>query len=372
MKKVLFVATVESHIIHFHVEHLKLFKDKGYEVHVAAKGLAKIEYCDKHFNIAFERNPLKLNNMKAYKQLKKIINENNYEIIHCHTPVGGVLTRLAARETRKKGTKIFYTAHGFHFYKGAPLINWLIYYPIENWLSRYTDCLITINKEDYGIAKKNFKKCPQIELVNGVGVSKNKFTFDISNQEKMQLRKELNIKEDDFVIIYTAELSKRKNQSMAIKVLKQILDNGYSDVKVLLPGIDSMNGRYQALSKKLNVEKNIRFLGYRKDIPKLLNISDIAISTSKQEGLAVNIMEAMILGLPCIVTNCRGNRDLIEDQKDGYICEIDDVNDMTQKILNIKENKSKLNIFGAYARKEIQPYLLDNIIPKLKRLYYNE
>ena len=145
MKKVLFVATVTKHINSFHIPYLKWFKEEGYEVHVASNGNEPIEYCDKHYNLPFERFPLRKNNIKTYRELKKIINENKYEIIHCHTPVGGVLTRLAAKKARKKGTRVIYTAHGFHFYKEAPLLNWLIYYPIEKWLSRYTDCLITMN-----------------------------------------------------------------------------------------------------------------------------------------------------------------------------------------------------------------------------------
>ena len=205
MKKVLFVATVTRHINAFHIPYLKWFKEQGYEVHVASNGDEKIEYCDKHFNLPFERFPLKVNNIKTYKELKKIIDDNNSEIVHCHAPVGGVLARLAARKARKKGTRVIYTAHGFHFYKGAPLLNWIIYYPIEKFLSRYTDCLITINQEDYELAKKRFKKAKQIEYVHGVGVDSEKFKKENLNKEqKEKLRKSLGIKEDDFVIIYTA------------------------------------------------------------------------------------------------------------------------------------------------------------------------
>lgn len=115
MKKILFVATVNRHIISCHIPYLKWFKEQGYEVHVASRGTEKIEYCDKHFNLPFERFPLKINNIKTYKKLKKIIIENNYDIIHCHTPVGGVLARLASRKVRKKGTKVLYTAHRISF-----------------------------------------------------------------------------------------------------------------------------------------------------------------------------------------------------------------------------------------------------------------
>ena len=176
-KKVLLVATVQSHICQFHLPLIDLLHEKGYEGHVAAKnnlkekrGL-KLERADKVFEVPFERSPFKKQNITAYKMLKKIINENHYNIIHCNTPMGGVLSRLAGKKERKQGTKIIYTAHGFHFFKGAPLKNWMIYYPIEKYLSKYTDCIITMNQEDYKIASKKFKKT-NVEYTHGVGVRK--------------------------------------------------------------------------------------------------------------------------------------------------------------------------------------------------------
>jgi len=159
MKKVLFTATVDSHIMQFHLPFLKLFKEKGYEVHVATSGNEKIPYCDVKHVVTFERNPIKINNLKAIKQLKKICEEEKFDIIHTHTPMGSVITRLAARESRKKyKTRVIYTAHGFHFFNGAPLLNWIIYYPVEKWCAKYTDTLILINHEDYNLAKEKFSK----------------------------------------------------------------------------------------------------------------------------------------------------------------------------------------------------------------------
>ena len=146
MKKVLFVAHVDSHIRHFHIPYLKYFKEKGYEVHVATSNDENEEfmYCDKKHIISMERNPLKINNLKAVGQMKKLFDEENFDLVHCHTPMGGVVTRLAAKKARKSGMKVFYTAHGFHFYKGAPFKNWAIYYTIEKYLSQYTEmeCLL--------------------------------------------------------------------------------------------------------------------------------------------------------------------------------------------------------------------------------------
>lgn len=366
MKKILFVATVTRHINAFHIPYLKWFKEQGYEVHVASNGDEEIEYCDKHFNLQFERNPLKVNNIKVYKELKNILNENNYEIVHCHTPVGGALTRLAAKKVRKNGTRVIYTAHGFHFYKGAPLLNWLVYYPIEKLLAKHTDCLITINTEDYEIAKKKFKKCKQIELVHGVGISKDKFNIEISTDERKELRKSLNLEDNDFVIIYVAELSKRKNQSMIIEAIKE-LNN--PKVKLLLVGKDSLNGEYQKLVKEYALEDKINFLGFRKDIPQLMKISDLCVSTSRQEGLPVNIMEAMMIGLPIIATNCRGNRDLVENEKNGYIVEKEKIKDIVQSIKELLNNIDRRKEFIRNGKKIIEIYEINKVIKELTRIY---
>lgn len=362
MKKVLFTATVDSHILQFHIPYLKFFKEQGYEVHVATNGNEKIPFCDVKHKIHFERSPFKINNLKAIKQLRKIIEQEKFEIIHCHTPVGSVTTRIAAKKARRKyNTKVIYTAHGFHFFKGAPIINWVLFYPIEKWLSKYTDCLITINQEDYELAKKNFKKCKQIELVNGVGIDESKFNFEMSDKEKHDLREKLGLKEEDFVIIYVAELSKRKNQGMLIEAVKELIEDGKSNIKVILPGIDSMNGYYQEMTNKLGITSNIKFLGYRKDIPKLLKISDLYVSTAKQEGLPVNVMEAIYAELPIIVTNCRGNRDLVKENMNGYV-----INNLEQLIGKIKKAYA-----GEFNYKPIDiKYLYErNIIKRMAQIY---
>lgn len=357
MKKVLFTATVDSHILQFHIPYLKMFKEKGYEVHVATNGTEEIPYCDVKHMISFERSPIKINNLRAIKQLKNIINKEKFEIIHCHTPMGSVVTRIAAKKMRKRGTRVVYTAHGFHFFKGAPIKNWLIFYPVEKWLSKYTDCLITINQEDYNLAKKKFKKCKQIELVHGVGIDEDKFNFEMSAEEKHRLKESIGLKDNDFVIIYVAELSKRKNQEMLIKAVKELIEEGYKNIKVILPGIDSMNGYYQSIVKKFNMESNIKFLGYRKDIPKLLKISDLYVSTARQEGLPVNIIEAMASNLQVIATDCRGNRDLV-----NTTIKQDDTLVLKECILDSLKNKEKMQY-------NVKSYLLKDIKKQIEEIY---
>lgn len=366
MKKVLFTATVDSHILQFHLPFLKMFKENGYEVHVATNGDESIPFCDKKIKISFERSPLKINNLKAIGQLRKVINEEQYDIIHTHTPMGSVVTRLAAKQARKKyNTRVIYTAHGFHFFKGAPLLNWLVFYPVEKYLSKYTDTLITINMEDYELAKAKFKKCKDIQYVPGVGIDEEKFNFEMSDEEKHELRTSLGIKDDDFVMIYPAELSKRKRQIWLINTVSELLKE-HNDIHLLLPGKDSLNGQCQELVKELKLENQIHFLGYRKDIPQLLKISDLAVSSSKQEGLPVNLMEAMCIGLPIVASNCRGNRDLIENGKNGYLVNLEDGDDFLKHIVEIY-----INDINFLNNNIIKGYSVDNIILKMKKIYKN-
>lgn len=372
MKKVLFTATVDSHILQFHLPFLKLFKEKGYEVHVATNGDEEIPYCDVKHKVCFERSPFKLNNLKAIGQMKKICENEKFDIIHTHTPMGSVVTRLGAIKSRKKfKTRVIYTAHGLHFFKGAPLKNWLIFYPVEKFLSRFTDTLILINQEDYDLCKRKFKKCRDIQYVPGVGIDEEKFNFEITKKEKKELRESLGLKETDFVMIYPAELNQNKNQEMIISAI-EVLSNKYKDIKVLLPGVDSYNEYYQKLVKEKGLDDYIKFLGYRKDIPKLLKISDASLATSYREGLPLNVMEAMYVGLPIVATNCRGQNELVKDHINGYLVTIGDQNRFTECIEKLYLSRNENDRFGEQSKYIVKEYLLDKIIAKLEKIYFKK
>lgn len=359
MKKVLYVATVDIHIKSFHIPYLKMLKENGYEVHVATNGEEKFEYCDVKHKICIERNPFNLKNIKAIEQLKKIIEKEKFDIIHCHTPMGSVVTRFASKHARKAyGTRVIYTAHGFHFYKGAPKINWLIFYPVEKYLSKYTDDLITINNEDYELAIKKFK-AKRTHYVPGVGVDPKKFDFELSQEERHELRKSLGIKDDDIVLIYVAELNKNKNQIMAIKAMEKLIVEN-PKYKLLLVGKDSYNGEYQRLVQELKLENNVIFTGYRKDVPRLMKISDIAISTSLREGLPVNLIEATMCSLPIVATNCRGNRDVVSETNNGIIVSLNDISQFVNEIIKVKLNNNV----------NTKVYELDEVLKKVESIYF--
>jgi glycosyltransferase EpsD len=366
--RVLFCATVDYHFHAFHLPYLKWFKEQGWEVHVAAFGDMDLPFVDKKYNIPISRSPLNLNNHQAYKMLQNIINENRFKIIHCHTPVGGVITRLAARVARKNGTKILYTAHGFHFCKDSTRANWLIYYPVERWLANDTDCLITINDEDYKLAIQHGFKAKIISHVHGVGVNTDKFK-PISTDHKRSLRKDMGYDSDDILLFFAAEFNKNKNQKLLIKSLSLLKDD-IPQIKLLLAGDGQMVNSCRQHAVNLGLENRVEFLGYRNDIEKFLSISDIAVASSIREGLPVNIMEAMSCGLPVITTNNRGHRELISNNFSGWIIENNDYKEFSRKIKLLAQDIHLRSIFGANGRDVILKYYsIKKVLEEMSNVY---
>lgn len=372
MKKVLFTATVvKTHIMEFHIPYLKMFKEMGWETAVAAKNDyddpadCSIPYCDKYYNIDFERNPIKLNNIRAYKELKKIINEEQYDIIHCHTPVGAMLTRLAAKKARKKGTKVIYTAHGFHFYKGAPLINWLVYYPVEKWLSRYTDVLITINQEDYKRAKKF--KAGKVYYVPGVGIDLEK--FNVGKIDKVKKREEIGVKSDAFMLLSVGELVPNKNHEVVIRAMSILKkQNKLGSIEYVICGRGKYEKDLKKLAQELNVIDRVHFLGYRSDIYEICNSADLFVFMSHREGLPVALMEAMACGLPVICSNIRGNTDLIEDGVTGLISE-NTPEDVANNVCTMKNKISLRKKIVRASLKKIKEFNIKEIETKMGSIY---
>jgi glycosyltransferase EpsD len=267
---------------------------------------------DHSFKIDFARSPFALRkHFAAYREMKSILKERPYDIIHTHTPVGSVITRLAASQYRKKGTKVIYTAHGFHFYKGAPLKNWLLWYPVEKALAKKCDLLITINDEDYTRAKNNFKT--KVVKINGVGLDTNKFDLEPSEKEKLNLRKTLGLKDNDYVIIFNGEFNPDKNHRFLLTSLTPLLKKE-ANVKILLIGKGSLLEETKALCRKLGIEEQVIFTGYRQDIPNLLRIGNLYISPSVREGLVVSVLEAIYCKLPVLLFDNRGHRQILGNE----------------------------------------------------------
>ena len=311
-KKVLFVATVvKTHIMQFHIPYLKMLQQMGWETAVAARNDyddpqdCNIPYCDAYYDIPFERTPWKPGNLKAFAMLKKVIDQGGYDLIHCHTPVGALLTRLAAVNARRHGTTVMYTAHGFHFFKGAPLRNWLLFYPAEWLLAPLTDILLTINREDYQRALKHMH-AKRIVYVPGVGISTEK--FQKVPEDSGETRKKLGYGQEDFLILTVAEMTSNKNHITILKALA---------THYLICGRGDMLEKLEDSVEQLGLDGHVNFLGYRRDVQQLYHCCDLFAFMPYREGLSVALMEAMCSRMPIVCTRIRGNTDLIDDGVSG-------------------------------------------------------
>ncbi len=372
MPKVLYVATVvKTHIMEFHIPYLKMLKEMGWNTAVAAANDYEdptdcvIPYCDKYYNIHFERNPIKPGNIVAFKELKKVINEGGYDIIHCHTPVGAMITRIAAQSARQKGCRVFYTAHGFHFYSGAPLFNWLVYYPVERWLARRTDVLITINKEDYNRAR-NFK-AKKVVYVPGVGIDFNRFSQRVGDRNEK--RKELGLKKTDFVLLSVGELTFRKNHSLVLDALGELkCCNHLDNVQYLICGCGPLDKELKEKATSLGIAEHVHFLGQRKDVSEVYNVADLFLFMSRMEKQPIALMEAMASRLPVICSDVSGNIDLIKNGLNGELVG-NNSQDLAVAILKLMSENNLREKYAQFAMTNIKHYDLSTIEPDKHDIY---
>ena len=370
MKKVLFVATVvRLHLNLFHLPYLRWFHEQGWQVDVAANNDFEnpedcvIPCCDHHYVLPFERSPFKKGNLEAYRQLKALLDREHYNIIHCHTPMGGVITRLAAGSARNKGTKVLYTAHGFHFYDGAPMINWLLYYPVERLLSRRTDLLLTMNGEDHRRAQTFHAK--RTEMVNGVGIDLSRFT-EAAPEQRNAVRRELGLEDGDIFAFTVGNVIPRKNQSVLIRAAKALNDPRFH---LFIAGDGPLESELKALAKELGVENQVHLLGFRRDVCCLSSAADIFLFSSRQEGLSVSVMEAMACGLPIVASSIRGNTDLIDSGKGGFLVPSDDSEGFADAIRKILADPGIREQMKRYNLEKIRRYSIESVTEQMARLY---
>lgn len=372
--KVLLTATVQSHICQFHRPLVDVLHKHGCEVHIAAKdnlaeknGL-KLDFADKVYNVPFARSPKSKDNLRAYKELKKIMEKEHYDVIHCNTPMGGIVTRLAARKTRKSGTKVYYTAHGFHFYKGAPKKNWIVFYPIEKIFSRMTDKLITITREDDQLASRKFH-C-KVERIHGVGVDGNRY-HSVSKEEQLNIRKHFGFSDSQKIILCVGELLPNKNQQMAIHAMKKIVKE-YPDVQLLLAGNGPEKENLESLILNLGLKENVKMLGYVTNLQEYQKIADISVSCSKREGLPLNIVEAMLSGTPVVASINRGHKELICDGKTGFLVTVDNCDKLSARILELLKDKVLYEKLKKKAESYAQAYTFVNVKKELEKIYFTK
>ena len=331
MKKALMYSSVASMIQQFNMNNISLLQDLGYKVDVACnfefgstitdEKIEKLKEQLTKMDVNFYQIPIprKITDIKnlrlSYKMTKDLMNEKKYDLIHCHSPIGGIICRLANKHSKHyDSTRMIYTAHGFHFFKGNnPLKNFL-FRNIERYGAKYTDTLITINKEDYAAAKKfKLKKNGTVEYVPGVGIDIDKINAIQGNKE--ELCKELNIPSDSILLLSVGELNDNKNHKVVIECLPELQKN----VHYLICGVGPLKEQHEELAKKLDVSDRLHLLGYRNDVIRIMKSCDIFVFPSKREGLSVALMEAMACGLPCIASEIRGNVDLFNNDKEEYL-----------------------------------------------------
>lgn len=366
-RKVLFVAHMDSHIANFHLPYLKWFQDHGYQVHVAANALEQskpIRYCDHKYQVDFARSPFSLKNIKAYQQLKTILAEHEYALIHCHTPIGGFLTRLAARNRK---IPVFYTAHGFHFYKGGPWASWLLFYPVERYLARMTTELITINQEDYHLAKRRFASQTNVNHIPGVGVDFLEH-YPLSDKEKKQARAALFLNKTDFVMVYVGELTKGKNQSFLIQAMPRVLSIR-PDAMLLLLGYGAAKDQLTSQIKRLKLENHVRLLGFRQDVREIVNAADLVVSSSQREGLPKCLLEALAMGKPILASNCRGNRDLVANGENGFLFALKHKSDFLTKLKTLTDSEQLREKMGQRSLAMAKPYEVNQVLSQMTSLY---
>ena len=332
----------------------------GWQVDYASANEEPVKDADNVYTIDFARSPLRFDkHIKAYRQLKKLINENHYDAIHTHTPVGSIVTRWAAKKARKHGTKVVYTCHGFHFYDGAPKKNWLIYYRAERQAAKFTDLLITINREDYKRAKKDFE-CP-VEMIDGAGVDTARFA-KTTKREQMEAREKYGLAKDDFVICYLAEFTKNKNQRMLVEAAAPLMKDN-PKLKLLFLGEGPCMDEVKTLAKSLGVEKQCLFPGYIRDqYAALVQSCNLYTSLSIREGLGLGVLEALYCGLPIIVTDNRGHRDIVDGNK-KYLVSATDAVALTKKLREAVRHPEEYKL--AFPER----YALSNSLSEMKAIY---
>lgn len=353
--------------MNFFVEHIRMLYENGHTVEIACSCAAKpinpiyVELGCKVHDIPFSRSPLSKNNLKAYKILKQLVESEQYDIVHTHTPNASMIARLACRKVRKQGTRVFYTAHGFHFFKGAPLKNWLMYYPIEKFCARFTDVLITINKEDYALAQKKMP-AKKVCYVPGVGIDLDRIRSVQADRNEM--RKSMGVPEDCVLLTSVGELIKRKNHQVVIRAIAKLKN---PNVHYAIAGQGLLLSELIGLSKELGVEQQVHFLGYRTDVCQIYKASDIAILPSFQEGLPVALMEAMACKIPVICSKIRGNVDLVQNEDVQF--SPFDAEELLAKIRNLVDKQSLREQLSNENCENVKIFSLKNVLKEMKNIY---
>ena len=315
-----------------------------------------------YYQVDFARSAVSFNqHIRSVKQVKELVAQHDYSLIHTHGPVSSAIVRWVARN---KNIPIVYTVHGFQFLKGGPIKDWLFFYPIEKYLSNKTDMLITLNHEDYNLASRHFH-AKQTVFVPGVGVDINKFSRN--RKVRSQKRGELGLNDDDIMLFSIGELNHRKNHHVVIRAIQQLKNHNH--IQYFIAGQGHLDKELVDLAGSLGLANNVHLLGYRNDIAMLLSAADIFLLPSFREGLAVAGMEAMAAGLPIIGSNARGVADYISDGRNGFVCPADSVLAFKKAIECLISNTELREKQGEESLKVVRLYERSIINQTMRSLY---
>lgn len=371
--KILFILNIANRVNSFSYTSMLAAREMGVEFHIAgnwgyASDMERVadeqKYGIRIHQIDFIRAPYDIRNRKAMGQLLELMKRENFDLIHCNTPIGGVLGRLAGRKCGVK--KIIYQAHGFHFYKGAPLLNWLVYYPIERWLARYTDALITINREDYALAQKKMRlrNDGKVYYVPGVGIDTAE--YQLNEDVRSRKRQELKLSEADVMLLSAGDLNENKNNRVILSAMAKLKD---PHVHYYLCGKGELEAELRQLAESQGIGPQVHFLGYRQDMKELLQAADMFVMPSYREGLSRAISEAMASGLPCVVSKIRGNVDLIRQDEGGCLCEPDDVQGFADAIAVLSADPEKRMQMGKFNVSRIKDFEIPVVVKAVSDIY---
>lgn len=361
MAKRILVTSTDLMMVQFLLPHIKNLTEKGYDVEVACSEVGgrmgeirqKLDGIVKKIHVVhLHRSPANPDNLNGYKDMKKIINSGLFNVIWTNEPVMGVVTRLAAKQARKQGTKVLYMVHGFHFFDGAPKLNWMLYYPIEKLMASKADVICTVNREDYKRAQDFNVK--QVEYIHGIGINTTRLTL---GENQNDIRAELGLSADDFLVLSVGELNENKNQKTIIQAIAEL---GDMQIHYLLCGKGDQLEKLQNQVLDVGLKENVHFLGYRNDVVDICSQSDVYVMSSYREGLPVASLEAMYCGLPLVTSNIRGLSDVMENGVSGYMCRPDDVHGFAEGIKKLKENPGIRKQMGIRNQETVKPYCIEN------------
>lgn len=383
MKKALMNASVATMIYYFNMNNIDELEKLGYQVDVACNWGAE-NSCDMDVLSAFQTILNKKNIrsihtscprsisfrklLSTYWQLKRLSETEHYDLVYTQTPIGGVLCRLAFRGARKKGTKIIYAAHGFHFYHRAPAINWLLFYPIEKMCSYFTDVLITINQEDFDLAKKHMRS-QQVVYIPGVGIDLDEFHPSRSQSDldrRNELRAEVDCSVNDVLLLSVGELNAGKNHKAMLEALAVLRSK---HIHYAIIGAGKLEKQLFQEAADLGISGQVHLLGYHMNVNEWYRAADIFIMPSKREGLPAVMMEAMASGLPCIGSRIRGNSDLIVEGKGGYLADPENVADLAGKVSKVLEDPKAMMEMGSFNRKIIKNFGIKVVRAEMRQIF---